>query len=69
MRDQAVERAYNFMAQFAASVCHENAYHLELAAVGEDFVKTRVERANLQRSFSDLVSKVRQASVGIGGAL
>lgn len=35
----------------------------------EDVAKTRVERASLQQSVSDLIYEVRQASDELGGAL
>lgn len=68
MHDEAVERAYNLGAPLAANVRREEAYKLDLTAVEEDLVKTRVERAKLQMSVSDLVAEVRQAFVDFGVA-
>lgn len=46
MHDEAVGRADSLSAQFPASVCREDAYKSELAAVKENLVKACVERAN-----------------------
>lgn len=69
VRDEAVERASNLIAQLAASVRREEAYKLELTSVKEDLAKTRVERTNLRWPFDDLVSKLREASIDLVAAL
>lgn len=69
MREEAVERASNFSAQLAAIVCREEACKSDLIAVKKDSVKSRIERAGLQSSVSDIALKVPQASVALCGAL
>lgn len=69
MRDEAIERAKNFRAQLTASVRLEDAYKLELTAIKENLVKTRVGRANLRRSVNNFVLKVRHASFIFVGAI
>lgn len=67
--DDVFERPENLSAQFATRVRREDVYKLELTAVKEDWVETRVERANVQRSVNELVTKVREASAALGRTL
>lgn len=62
MQDEAVESAESLSAQLAASVCSDHANKIELTAVKEVLVKTRVQRANLWRSVNEMKSKLREAS-------
>lgn len=69
MRDEAVKMAYNLRCQIAAGVCCEDAYKLEVTAVEEGLVETRVERAILQWSGINFVLDVLQAFLDHSGAL
>lgn len=62
-------RAGILSAQISFSIQRNDVYKSEVTEMEKDLVKTLFERAHLQRSVKYLVLMVRDASVGLGGAL